>query len=54
MNTREKIEHRIAKIDNEIMVFAGLAAVGNTFAEGYVLGLRDQIRWLKWVLEDLA
>lgn len=52
MTPEEKIKARIHQVEHDLTVFIPLMASGNPFAEGYVLALKDQLRWLRWLQED--
>lgn len=50
--TTERLQTRLASQQNCLPAFRSLAATGNRLAQGYVEAIEDEIRWLKWILED--
>lgn len=53
MTTKEKIEVRISLLETQLVGSEMLMATGNRFAEAAAVVLREDIRWLKWVLERM-
>jgi hypothetical protein len=50
MTTVEKLQSRLDSQTNALPAFQMLEASGNKIAQGYAEQMRDDIRWLSWVL----
>lgn len=50
MTTAGKLRARLSYLEGSQPTFQAMADGGNRYALGYAQQMRDDIRWLKWVL----